>query len=312
MESQLVTLVNASGLEKQEGETLIEKFNSFEQVAKEWETKAKTIVVEREDQTTEMAMAKEARKKFSQMRIEIEKSRKTLKEQSLRKGQAIDSIAKYLKSLIEPIEQYLKEQECFLEIKAEREAEKARLELEAQEEKERVELEKKQQKLQERQIQLAFYAKFTDAVITLDTSDQEFLKILNDAKLAEKKHEAEQKKISQDLERMRVEAEKKERQRLKIEAEQKAKLDAERLKREKIEAELRAKEEEEERVRIENEARLKSEAEAKSKAEKNKKYLDWLKQNNFDKSKMRVERDGDVFTMWQKVAEIVIGDENEN
>ena len=56
-----------------------------------------------------MAMAKTARKKFSDLRIELEKTRKSMKEQSLIKGQAIDSIAKYLKSSIEPIEQYLKE-----------------------------------------------------------------------------------------------------------------------------------------------------------------------------------------------------------
>jgi len=52
------------------------------------------------------------------MRIEIEKTRKALKEQSLRKGQAIDSIAKYLTSLVSPIEEYLKQQEDFAEIQA--------------------------------------------------------------------------------------------------------------------------------------------------------------------------------------------------
>lgn len=115
--SQILALIEQNNIEQTDKQTLVEKFNDYEAIAKEWETKAKTIVVTSTDQKTEMAMAKEARKKFSAMRIEIEKTRKALKEQSLRKGQAIDSIAKYLTSLVSPIEEYLKSQEDFVEIK---------------------------------------------------------------------------------------------------------------------------------------------------------------------------------------------------
>jgi hypothetical protein len=91
MTDSLEVIVKDSGLEVIEGQSIIEKFGNYEQVAKEWEAKAKMIVVTDPSQTTEMAMAKEARKKFSDMRIEVEKTRKAMKEQSLRKGQAIDA-----------------------------------------------------------------------------------------------------------------------------------------------------------------------------------------------------------------------------
>lgn len=138
MEKSLVQIVQSSNLEPQESKSIIDKFQEYDSIAKEWETKARMIVVSNEEQITEMKMAGEARKKFSKMRIDVEKTRKELKEQSLRKGQAIDAIAKYLTSLIEPIEKYLKEQEDFVEIKQKREAEIKRLEEEKRLEDERL------------------------------------------------------------------------------------------------------------------------------------------------------------------------------
>lgn len=149
-EPQLLEIVERSGLEIQEQNTITEKFSDYEAVAKEWEIKAKQIVVTDESQVTEMAMAKTARKKFSNLRIDLEKTRKAMKEQSLRKGQAIDSIAKYLKSLIEPIELYLKEQENFIDIKKAKEAELLRIETEKKEELERLAKEKAEREEQER------------------------------------------------------------------------------------------------------------------------------------------------------------------
>lgn len=127
METGLVQIVKNSNLGPQESQSILDKFQEYDSVAKEWETKARMIVVSNENQITEMKMASEARKKFSKMRTDVEKTRKELKEQSLRKGQAIDAIAKYLTALIKPIEDYLVEQEDFVEIKRKKEAEIARL-----------------------------------------------------------------------------------------------------------------------------------------------------------------------------------------
>lgn len=128
MENRLPEVIKTSGLEPAESKNILEKFGDFETVAHEWETKAKAIVVTREDQITEMAMAREARKKFSEMRINVEKVRKEMKEQSLRKGQAIDAVARFLTSLIVPIEEHLRKQEDFVKIQeAEKKAEADRI-----------------------------------------------------------------------------------------------------------------------------------------------------------------------------------------
>lgn len=129
---QLLEIIKENNLEVVESKSILEKFGDYENIAREWEVKAKQIVVTDVSQTTEMAMAKEARKKFSQLRIDIEKARKEMKEQSLRKGQAIDSVARFLKSLVEPIEDYLRQQEDFIRIQeakklAEEKAEEERL-----------------------------------------------------------------------------------------------------------------------------------------------------------------------------------------
>lgn len=142
--NQLPEVIKNSGLEAIEGNNILERFGNFETIAKEWETKAKAIVVTREDQITEMAMAREARKKFSEMRINVEKVRKEMKEQSLRKGQAIDAVARFLTSLIAPIEEHLRKQEDFIKIQeAEKKAEADRIAAQKAEE-ERIAKEKAQ------------------------------------------------------------------------------------------------------------------------------------------------------------------------
>lgn len=82
-----------------------------------------TIVVTQEDQFDLMAEASDKRKALKKIRSSVENKRKELKADSLRTGQAIDSIAKRVKNAIEPAEKYLEMQEKFAELKqAEREA----------------------------------------------------------------------------------------------------------------------------------------------------------------------------------------------
>lgn len=291
MESKLVTLVESSGLEEVESTSLIDRFNNYEQIAKEWENKAKAIVVTDRSQTTEMAMAKEARKKFSQLRIDVEKARIALKEQSLRKGQAIDSIAKYLTSLITPIEQHLKAQEDFIKLDDLRiEQEKAEAEAKRLEE-ERIAKEKAEALEQER-------------------IRKENEKLKKEAEAREAQMRKEREKADKELAKQKAKAEaervKAEKQRQKLEEEQAKKLEAERKEREAVENELREKKEAEERAKKEEEERLKNEALEKERAAKNATYKQWLKDNNFDETKMKVERDGNTFTLWVKTSEITI------
>jgi hypothetical protein len=125
MENQLQLIVKESGLETTKAQFILDNFQDYFAIASDWEKKAKSIVVSDETQVAEMKMAREGRLFLAKKRIDIEKARKALKEESLRQGKAIDGIANVLKGLIVPIEDYLEEQEKFAENK-----EKARLEAE--------------------------------------------------------------------------------------------------------------------------------------------------------------------------------------
>lgn len=116
-ENQLAVIVNDSGLDKTKSQILLDQFSNYFEIAATWENKAKTLIVTDINQKTEMKMAREGRLFLKAKRVDIEKARKELKEQSLREGQTIDAIAKILKNLIEPIEQHLEKQEKFAEIK---------------------------------------------------------------------------------------------------------------------------------------------------------------------------------------------------
>ena len=212
----LVQIVNESNLEVVESKNIIEKFGDYELVAKEWESKAKAIVVTDASQKTEMEMAKTARKKFSEMRIEIEKTRKSLKEQSLRKGQAIDAIARFLTSLISPIEDHLRLQEDFLKIQEEKKLAEEKKKIEEQLEKERIEKEKKEAEEKER-------VRLENEILKSKIAEQE--KVLLAEKL--KKDEAEKQlrqKIEQEEKEKLHAAEIEKQKQKKIEEEKKAEL----------------------------------------------------------------------------------------
>ncbi len=141
-ENQLQIIVQQSGLESTKSQYILDKFQSYFQIAADWEVKARAIIVTDESQKSEMQMARTGRLFLREKRIAIEKSRKELKEQALREGKAIDGIANVLKALIEPIENYLDQQEHYVEIKAKAEAEAVRVEAERIAEADRIAKEK--------------------------------------------------------------------------------------------------------------------------------------------------------------------------
>ena len=141
-ENQLQVIVKESGLEPSKGKFILETFTGYFDMAAEWEAKARAIVVTKETQTAEMAMAREGRLFLKEQRIFVENTRKKLKEQSLRESKAIDGIANVLKALIVPIEEYFERQERFVEIQKEKKEEAMRLEIEKRMEEERIAKEK--------------------------------------------------------------------------------------------------------------------------------------------------------------------------
>ena len=102
-----------TGLEPESAMALRSCFEEMFSQAEKWTASARLIVVTSADQKREMKMARESRLALREIRVKAEHARKRLKEDSTRRGKAIDGIANVLKALIEPIEEHLLEQETF-------------------------------------------------------------------------------------------------------------------------------------------------------------------------------------------------------
>jgi hypothetical protein len=239
-ENQLAVIVKESNLEPTKAKFILEKFQDYFEIASDWEKKAKAIVVTKETQTAEMAMAREGRLFLREKRIDVEKARKRLKEEALREGQTIDAVAKVLTSLIKPIEDFLDRQEHFVECQKEKKEEAMRLEIEKRMEDERIAKEK------------------ADAE-ALEKARLENEKLRAEAVEREKKVAAERKKQEVVLAKERAKAQA---EREKAEAERKAIEEENRKEREAQEKKLAI-----ERAKVEKERKA---AEEKAQAEKAK------------------------------------------
>jgi len=93
-------------------------FVDYLNVANEWATKAYEIKVISEEQEEQIQVAKEAHKFLKAKRLDLEKTRKSLKEKSLAEGRFIDSVAKELAAIIEPAEKHLEIQAKYAETQA--------------------------------------------------------------------------------------------------------------------------------------------------------------------------------------------------
>lgn len=207
--------------------------------ADEWVARAKEIRVTREDQKREMKLARESRLGLRELRINVEKTRKKLKEDSLRRGKAIDGLANVFKGLVEPIEEFLLEQETFADRAAEARRDALR--------------EARATALRALSVDPAKYADLG----AMDESTWESLKI--DAELAE----AARKDEARKAEEIRIEAERIAAARREEERQAAVRVEAERVDRERKTAEenarLRAEAEERERIAAAERARLEQE-----------------------------------------------------
>jgi len=198
---EMLRLVEESGLEKTKAQYLLDQFSDYFRIAAEWESKARAIAVTSEDQTAEMKMAREGRLFLKQKRVDVENARKKLKEQSLREGKAIDGIANILKAVIVPIEEYLDEQEHFVERRKAAEEEARRLEAEKllreKEERERLEREAEERRIREENERLRKEAEARE-----ETARKE-------REAHERKIAAERKKAEEAARKQREEAERK-------------------------------------------------------------------------------------------------------
>jgi len=258
MDNKLSIIVKESGLEETKAQVLLKNFNDYFFIASDWEKKAKTIIVLNEGQKAEMQMARAGRLFLRKKRIAIEKTRKELKEQSLREGKAIDGIANVLKALIIPIEEHLEKQEKYIEIKMAEEAEQKRIEEEAKAEEERIAKEKAEEAERKR-------IRIENERLKKEAEERERKMAAERAKAEKEKREQEDKARKEREEADRIlreererrerelaaEKEKAEKERIRVEKEKKA--HEEKNRKEKELAENKAREEREE---VERKARI--------------------------------------------------------
>lgn len=239
MDLQLTKIIESNGLEKTQGQMILDNFTEFFKEASEWESKAKLIVITDVSQVEEMKEAKKARKALQRIRLNAEDTRKNLKERSLREGKAIDGIANVIKALVVPIEEYLEKQEKFIE---------------------HLEEEKKEKIFADRVSELQQYVSDTNMYNLRDMSNEGFAELLKNSKFAfDAQKEAEAKAETERLEKEKADEE--ERERIRIENEklkEEARIaEVARLKREKeIEEERKKKEVEAEAERKEAQRKI--------------------------------------------------------
>lgn len=241
------------GLEPDSATALRAAFETMFAQADEWASRAKAIVVTSEDDKRGMKFARESRLALKEIRVNAEKARKRLKEDSLRRGKAIDGIANVLKALIEPIESHLLEQETFAD---------------------RAQAARRDALAAARAESLRAYGTNPDVYTGLGDMDEEqwehaleSAKLAHEARLEAQRQEAEIRREAERIAAERREAERKEAARREAERVERERLQAEenaRLKREAEEREAAAKIEREkaaaERARVDAEARAAREA----------------------------------------------------
>jgi len=287
--NELQLVLRDNNLVDESAKVLETSFAPLFQQAKEWKEKAMSIIVTSADQKEEMDLARTARLEIKKIRTDTEKTRKKLKEESLRRGKAIDGLANVIKFLIVPIEEHLEEQEKFVKIQEEKkkdDIEQERISLltpfvgettfydlrNMTEEgfnhllkssetayNARIEAEKKAE--EERIAQEKKDAEERERI----AKENEQLK--KEAIKQAKKEEKEKKKRDKERAELNAKLEKERKERESKEKELQAKADKERKEREKLEAEIKAKEEAEKRKKEEEERKEREEAEAKAKAE---------------------------------------------
>jgi hypothetical protein len=272
IETPLEVQIRDSQVSEDEAVTLHRTFTPIFTLAKEWEEKAKAIQVTSSLDKAGMAAAREARLNLQHIRLNAEKSRKALKEESLRKGKAIDAIYNLIEFIVVPLEKHLAAQENYAVLQEKRVKEEL--------------AEKRKEQLIKYNVDTSFYnlADMPHDMFStlLETSQQQYalaeearMKIENERIEREKAELAERERMKAENERLKKEAEERQKE---IDAERAAKekeLAAERAAKEKVEAELLAKKKEEQRLEQEKKAeeqkRIQQEKEAEAlrlKAEK--------------------------------------------
>lgn len=224
-DNKLVLVAKESGLAEQKQHMLLASFGEYFTSAVAVIGQSQDLEVTSEDQKDDIEQAGIARKELKRLRCDAENQRKSLKEASLREGQAVDKMFNVIKEIIKPEEDRLEEIEKIVERAAEK---------------------RRQAKIAERRAMLAGYVENTTVYKYEDISDEDFvalIKELDDARNAReeeaKRRAAEEEAARKKAEEERVAREKamaveqerirKENEKLKADAEAKAELERKRV-----------------------------------------------------------------------------------
>lgn len=285
--------LNESEIEKNTAIDLKNTFMPFFEEAEKWKNKAKDIVVTNIEQIEDIKLAREARLSLKSIRVDVEKTRKRLKEESLRKGKAIDGLANVIKYLITPIEEHLQKQEDFVkiqeEIKKTELMEKRIKELESYDifdtsfynlsempEESYLQLlhnsklSFERRKEDERKLEEEKIAKEKAELEERDRIKKENEKLRNEAKERERLAEIERKKLEKEAIKREQAGEIERKKQEEILEEQRKIAEAEQKKREQLEFEIREKKELEEKKKLEAEEKVRKEKELQIKIEREK------------------------------------------
>ena len=224
--------------------------------------------------TAGMKDAKDARKILKDLRIQVDKAREEEKAESLAYGRKVDTEAKRITSIIEPIEKHIDAQ-----IKVEEDRKEAEKQARIEAERERLRLLAEQKLAEEKRIQeeaLAEQRRLAEIEAKKQAEEAAKLKAERDALEAEKR-KLEEEKLKIQREQERIEAEK----RAEIErAEMAKRQELERIEREKImaqqkiDAEKRRVEEEKRQAELAEKRRLEA-------IEAEKERIKLMKQNGY-------------------------------
>jgi hypothetical protein len=289
VDAKLEATIEQAHLEPATAQGLLETFRPLFAKAREISATAANLSVTDATQVTEIKQARSLRLALRAVRIEAEKARKTLKEDSLRRSKAIDGVYNVLEYAVVPVEKQLLDMEEFAQ---------------------RAEASRKAKIKADREQLLAPYGIDTTFFQLAEMSEQAFAQLLDNtrtaheakqlaAKRAEEERIAREKAEAAERERVRQENE-----RLKREAEEReavANAEREKLQREKAEIEARARAEREaaeatareERRKSEEAARIERERVAKEKAELERKATEERKARERLEAEAKVRREAE-------------------
>jgi len=112
---QLKSVAQRSGLDGGTAEQLVSTLMPLAEQAAAIMDESAGVIVTDPSQVTEIKRSRECRLRLKEIRVSVEKCRKAIKEASLKRGQAIDAVAAFLRDKIEPEETRLEHQEKIAE-----------------------------------------------------------------------------------------------------------------------------------------------------------------------------------------------------